>query len=76
MALHGSQDLRSLTRDRTHAPLEWEHRLNCWTTRELPQSDLKQWKTWGFPGGSMVMNLPADAGDAGSIPDAGRSHMP
>ena len=31
---------------------------------------------WGFPGGSVVENLPADAGDQGSIPGPGRSHMP
>ena len=28
---------------------------------------------WGFPGGSMVKNLPANAEDAGSIPGLGRS---
>ena len=28
---------------------------------------------WGFPGGSVVENLPANAGDAGSIPGLGRS---
>ena len=27
-------------------------------------------------GGSVVMNLPANAGDTGSIPDLGGSHMP
>ena len=27
----------------------------------------------GFPGGSMVKNLPTNAGDAGSIPQLGRS---
>ena len=27
----------------------------------------------GFPGGSMVKNLPASAGDAGSVPGSGRS---
>ena len=27
----------------------------------------------GFPGGSVVKNLPAKAGDAGSIPGSGRS---
>ena len=26
----------------------------------------------GFPGGSVVMNLPANAGDMGSIPGSGR----
>ena len=30
----------------------------------------------GFPGGSVVKNLPASAGDTGSFPDPGRSHMP
>ena len=30
----------------------------------------------GFPGGSMVKDLPANAGDTGWIPDPGRSHMP
>ena len=30
----------------------------------------------GFPGGSVVENLPADAGDTGSSPGLGRSHMP
>ena len=28
---------------------------------------------WGFPGGSMVKNTPANEGDAGSIPGSGRS---
>ena len=31
---------------------------------------------WGFPGGSVVKNPPANAGDKGSIPGAGRPHMP
>ena len=29
--------------------------------------------SWGFPGGSVVRNLPASAGDLGSIPGLGRS---
>ena len=28
---------------------------------------------WGFPAGSVVKNLPANAGDSGSIPGSGRS---
>ena len=32
--------------------------------------------TWGFPGGAVVENPPANAGDAGSSPGLGRSHMP
>ena len=32
-------------------------------------------RSLGFPGGSVVKNLPANAGDVGSIPDPGRSHV-
>ena len=31
---------------------------------------------WGFPGGAVVESLPANAGDTGSSPGLGRSHMP
>ena len=30
----------------------------------------------GFPGGAVVENLPANAGDTGSGPGLGGSHMP
>ena len=30
----------------------------------------------GFPGGAVVENLPANAGDTGSSPGLGRFHMP
>ena len=30
----------------------------------------------GFPGGTVVENLPANAGDTGLSPGLGRSHMP
>ena len=30
---------------------------------------------WGFPGGAVVENLPANAGDTGSSPGLGGSHM-
>ena len=30
----------------------------------------------GFPGGAVVKNPPANAGDTGSSPGRGRSHMP
>ena len=33
-------------------------------------------KILGFPGGAVVESLPADAGDTGSSPGLGRSHMP
>ena len=39
-----------------------------------------QWNTKvkmkGFPGGAVVENPPANAGDTGSSPGPGRSHMP
>ena len=31
---------------------------------------------WGFHSGSVRKNLPANAGDTGSMPSPGRSHMP
>ena len=36
----------------------------------------KKKKKSGFPGGSVVNNLPADARHTGVIPDPGRSHWP
>jgi len=33
-------------------------------------------KVLGFPDSSVVKNLSANAGDIGSIPGLGRSHMP
>ena len=33
-------------------------------------------KTEGFPGGAVVESPPADAGDTGSCPGPGGSHMP
>ena len=32
--------------------------------------------SWGFPGGAVVENLPANAGDTGSSPGLGGSRMP
>ena len=39
----------------------------------ISESILKLWE--GFPGGAVVKNLPANAGDMGSSPGPGRSHM-
>ena len=39
-----------------------------------PVSSLKS-VSQGFPGGAVVENLPASAGDTGSSPGLGRSHM-
>ena len=42
----------------------------------VTQGAVKKWLRGGFPGGAVVENLPADAGDTGSSPGLGRSHMP
>ena len=44
----------------------------------MTTSDYKQNKKLreGFPGGAVVKNPPANAGDTGSSPGPGRSHMP
>ena len=36
----------------------------------------KKKKRQGFPGGAVIENLPANAGDTGSSPGLGGSHMP
>ena len=36
---------------------------------------MQEFFTLGFPGGAMVKNLPVNAGDMGSSPGPGRSHM-
>ena len=41
----------------------------------VPKSLLKK-IVLGFPGGAVVKNLPTNAGDMGSSPGLGRSHMP
>ena len=43
--------------------------------RNLKFSEVKK-LVRGFPGGAVVENLPANAGDTGSSPGLGRSHMP
>ena len=39
------------------------------------KGDTNRWSK-GFPGAAVVENLPAIAGDMGSSPGLGRSHMP
>ena len=41
-----------------------------------PEKTIIQRVMWGFPGGIVVESLPANAGDTGSSPGLGRSHMP
>ena len=44
--------------------------------RRKERTRLKIIRYWGFPGGTVVKNPPANAGHMGSIPGLGRSHMP
>ena len=43
---------------------------------ELSSSSPNKKVGLGFPGGAVVENLPANAGDTGLSPGLGRSHMP
>ena len=50
---------------------------NTWSsTWPLAFSPQNKINTWGFPGGAVVESLPANAGDTGSSPGLGGSHMP
>ena len=44
-------------------------------TGTIPFREQKK-QDWGFPGASVVKNLPANAGGTGSIPGPGRAHLP
>ena len=53
-------------------PFSKEWRTDTRGPREIKSRGLLDCKK-GFPGGSVVKNLPADAGDSGSIPGSERS---
>ena len=42
----------------------------------VKQKNIHKNQGLGFPGGSVVKNLPANAGDTGSTPEPVRSHLP
>ena len=71
-----SSALLSLRGDET--VLDLEKGAGCKSVvRSLNVTELNTFKRHfgGFPGGSVIKNLPASAGDTGSIPGLGRSHM-
>ena len=47
-----------------------------WYNDNLIKSSKTKKYARDFPGGAVVENLPANAGDTGSSPGLGRSHMP
>ena len=50
--------------------------LKCWRASEnLDLGDNSNYRFRDFPGGAVVKNPPANAGDTGSSPGPGRSHM-
>ena len=51
------------------------HKLKIVFPKRLKKA-LQEQNKWDFPGGAVVKNLPANAGDTGLIPGPGRSHMP
>ena len=53
---------------------EWIHKM--WHIHTVEYYSALKRKERGFPGGGVVENLPANAGDTGSSPGLGRSHMP
>ena len=50
--------------------------MNEVVSKVLPRSRGIKLRLKDFPGGAVVKNPPANAGDMGSSPGPGRSHMP
>ena len=55
---------------------EIKAKISKWDLIKLKTFCIEKNKNTGFPGGAVVENLPANAGDTGSSPGLGRSHMP
>ena len=77
---HTNDAVRGFTCDFSRQQaLGWQSKgclINPWTSL-LSQTPVKNRKSArGFPGGAVVKNPPANAGDTGSSPGPGRSHMP
>ena len=49
----------------------WNNSFRNFPSPFVPENILH----WDFPGGPVVKNLPANAGELGLIPAPGRSHM-
>ena len=62
--------------DKNKQPKEFIRNRNHPIILVILQAVVKKVHYWGFPGGAVVGNLPANAGDAGSSPGLGGSHRP
>ena len=63
-----------------HHPLDvWAQSTHSYTHMYIPgfttKTQASELHQQGFPGGSVLKNLPANAGDTGLIPDLGRSYV-
>ena len=64
--------------------MEIKTKINKWDLMKLKSfciaketiNKMKRQPSWGFPGGAVVENPPANAGDTGSSPGLGGSRMP
>ena len=65
-----SGDVHSVPGQKTKIP----HATRC--SRKKKKKPSSKAVLWGFPGGSVVKNLPANARDTSLIPSPGRSHPP
>ena len=63
--IHTHTHTHTLTYIHTHIHI---HTLKYYST-------IKKYEILDFPGGAVVQNPPANAGDTGSSPGPGRSHM-
>ena len=58
-----------------HIKLSEKNLLDCISACDSLLKHNENVLVLGFPGGAVVKNLPTNAGDTGSIPGLGRSHM-
>ena len=66
---------KSACRAKRSGMLQWRLKIPCTATKTQHSQINKYLKNRDFPGGPVVKNLPANAGDMGSIPGPGNSLM-
>ena len=71
----GSKESKWGYREMPYPVSTQRRRPNAAKKKERKKERRKEKKKKGFPGGALVKNPPANAGDTGSSPGLGRSHM-